>query len=976
MSDARNPCRPHLAIVIALLAFVEQGTVGAEPPVRPPTTAAGEPRVGVRLASAAEIHFVRQVEPLLARRCVACHGQDPAKTLGGLDLTSHAGWRAGGDSGEALISEREPEQSPLLRAVLRKDDVWSAMPPKENDRLTEAEVATLRQWIAQGAVWPVAERLQELRGFVAKEDVSDGVRVTTSGGLSPDWTNRGYAPADLWAYQPIRPSVRLEIDGLIDAGLAKRELTAAPPANRRTLIRRVSFDLVGLPPGHREIEAFATDPRADDVVLAELVDRLLASPHYGERMAQHWLDVSRYADSAGFANDYERGSAWRYRDYVVRSFNADKPYDRFVVEQIAGDEWAAARPDLPELDRIEATLATGFLRMGPWELTGMEVPRIARQRFLDDVTDLVGQAFLGHMLQCARCHDHKFDPVPTRDYYSLQACFATTQLAEQAVAFLPDEQFDNRGKTADLERRIGDFAAALVRLDTAQIERGRAWLKERDLALEPFDRAVEQARKNEDNLRFGRTYDAARSLLQRQKVPDAEIPPRHIEFTPQEFGAERVARKGIERLRWVEDRYGPFAHTVYSGATPDLKSVNAPLRIPSDRWKGTTEESHILAGGDPFSPTEPVHPGVLSAAVIPTESATRQTLPTEREGRRLALAKWIVSADGPLAARVMVNRVWQWHFGQGLAGNPNNFGATGKKPTHPDLLDALASEFIRSGWSVKAMHRKILLSRAYRRSSSHPDATRLAERDPQGTSYAVFQPRRLSAEELRDAMLAASGELVTTVGGPPIRPEINPEAGLQPRQVMGTFAEAWRPSRTPAERNRRTLYVLRLRGLRDPFVEVFDAPSPELSCEARLTSTVAPQAFSLFNSEAVLLRALALAASVRQSATDDSEAVAQMYLRCLGRKPDDEEKELALAHVAAMRERHKTLRFTRPVRKAEIVRDAVEENTGERFSFVERLDDPASYVPDPHPADASVETRALAELGLVLLNTSEFVYVY
>ena len=976
MNDVRPPFRPRLALAFIWLTVVGSAVIASEPPARPAEKATKQAPAGVRPSSDAEVHFIRRVEPLLARRCLACHGQDQGKVLGGLDLTSRAGLQAGGDSGETLIDPSDAEKSPLLRAVLRNDDVWSAMPPKENDRLTDSEVATLRLWITSGAVWPEAERLKELRDLVSRDEEKAGVRVATSGGLSPEWTNRQYAPADLWAYQPISRSERLEIDSLIEAELAKRELTAAPPADRRTLIRRVTLDLVGLPPGHREVDAFVSDPRADDVVVAELVDRLLASPHYGERMAQHWLDVTRYADSAGFANDYERGSAWRYRDYVVRSFNADKPYDRFVIEQIAGDEWAAANPDLPERDRIEATLATGFLRMGPWELTGMEVPRIARQRFLDDVTDLVGQAFLGQMLQCARCHDHKFDPVPTRDYYAIQACFATTQLAEQAIAFLPEERSEAPGAEADIERRINDFAAELVRLDAKQVERGHAWLRDRGLSPERFDSALEQARQNANDLRFGRTYDAARSILQRQKAPDDEIPPRYPEFTPQEFGAERVARKGIERLRWVADRYEPFAHTVYAGATRDLKTVNAPLRVPADRWKGTVEESHILAGGDPFSPTVAVRPGVLTATVAATKTVAAAAIPAEREGRRLALANWIVSQDQPLAARVMVNRIWQWHFGQGLAGNPNNFGATGKKPTHPELLDALASEFIRSGWSVKSLHRKILLSRAYRRGSSHPVGDRLAERDPQGTSYAVFRPRRLSAEELRDAMLAASGELVTTVGGPPIRPEINPEAGLQPRQVMGTFAEAWRPSRTPAERNRRTLYALKLRGLRDPFVEVFDAPSPELSCEARLTSTVAPQAFALFNSEAVFLRALALAAAVSKSTPDLGEAVDQMYLRCLGRRPDAREKELALAHVAAMRQRHTSLRFTRPVRSAEIVRDAVEENTGERFSFVERLDDPAAYVPDLHPADAPAETRALAELGLVLLNTSEFVYVY
>ena len=341
----------------------------------------------------------------------------------------------------------------------------------------------------------------------------DGIVAATAGGLSPDWTNRRYDPAGLWAYQPLKkPSIedpdladRSVIDVLIDE-LRPAGLTVAPRADRRTLIRRATFDLTGLPPTPQEVDAFLTDPQRDHAAFSEVINRLLESSHYGERMAQHWLDVVRYADSAGFSNDYERGNAWRYRDYVIRSFNTDKPFDQFAREQIAGDEMGEnqkaegsgqkedSKPknstfSLPPSDLI---LATGFLRMGPWELTGMEVAKVARQRFLDDVTNSVGETFLGHSLQCARCHDHKFDPVPTRDYYSIQAVFATTQLAERQAAFLPQENITGFVETTYLEQRKEEYEATLERLDVVLLRNAQAWLTENSLSLAAWDEAVEK----------------------------------------------------------------------------------------------------------------------------------------------------------------------------------------------------------------------------------------------------------------------------------------------------------------------------------------------------------------------------------------------------------------------------------------------------------------------------------------------------
>jgi hypothetical protein len=329
-------------------------------------------------------------------------------------------------------------------------------------------------------------------------------------------------------------------------------------------------------------------------------------------MARHWLDVARYADSSGFANDYERGNAWRYRDYVVRSFNADKPYDQFIKEQIAGDE---IKPNDPEM-----LIAVGFLRMGPWELTGMEVAKVARQRFLDDVTNSVGETFLAHSLQCARCHDHKFDPVPTHDYYSIQACFGTTQLAERPVPFLKSENTSGFEEKKYLEARRIEHLAVLERLDEKMLANAEKWFAEKKLDRSAWDKAVANARKfvqGGGQMRKARSFtgvfEVARGAMQKQKLPEGQYPPKLVGFEPVDFGNERVARKGLERLKWELDRYEPFAFSVYDGRTPQVTSVTTPMRMPQDRMtNGELEQTAILGGGDPFSPTKPVKPGVLS----------------------------------------------------------------------------------------------------------------------------------------------------------------------------------------------------------------------------------------------------------------------------------------------------------------------------------------------------------------------------
>ena len=933
-----------------------------------------------------EILYTRRIAPLIREKCLACHGGSPDEIEGGFDVRSLQSMLTGGDSEEPGIVVGKPEQSSLYLAAARGEVNFSAMPPKEAEKLNDQELQWVRQWISTGGKWPAADRQKAInKKYESVWSAEDGITVETSGGLSADWTDRKYDPAGLWAYAPLQkvelssdPSSQNPIDTLIENALPSG-LKVAPPASRRALIRRATFDLTGLPPTPEDVTRFIEDQRSDKMAFADVIDRLLQSSHYGERMGQHWLDVVRYADSSGFANDYQRGSAWRYRDYVIQSFNDDKPYDQFIKEQIAGDE---IMPNDPE-----GIIAVGFLRMGPWELTGMEVERVARQRFLDDVTNSVGETFLGHSLQCARCHDHKFDPVPTRDYYSIQAVFATTQLAERKAEFLPTENTDGFDEKRFIKQLQDSYNKTQADLQIVLEQNSRKWF-DQQIAKASIEKAKKLAQhkkrwdasmvKAKKKKKGGSPFNLVRNEFMKSGIPQDEFPPKLVGFTPHQYGINRVSNRGTQRLTWELERYEPFAHSVYNGHTPTLVRVHQPLRMPEDKTKGELESSCIRSAGDPFAEGEPVTPGTLSVIDSLVSAEIDQSL----SGRRSKFANWIASPNNPLTTRVIVNRIWQWHFGKAIAGNPNNFGSTGGPPTHPQLLDYLASVFISDGWSIKKLHRKIMLSDAYCRASHHPDPVSVTESDPLGKSLAVFQPRRLTAEELRDSMLQVTGELNPSIGGIPCRPEINIEVAMQPRQVMGTFASAWVPNPKPEQRHRRSIYVLKLRGVLHPMLEVFNSPAPDFSCERREASTVTPQVFNLFNSQDSYSRGLALASRVWRETADmppkqrDGAALNRCFQLTLGRQPTIDEQELFLQHW-------KTLEATLPEQARPspevplmVEREAVEENTGERFTFEERLFSNSEFTPDIQPTDTSRHVRALADICLVILNSNEFVYVY
>ena len=844
------------------------------------------------LPGSAQSLFNDAIEPLFRRECIGCHG--PAQALSKLDLSSRESMIKGGARGPSLVPGSAPDS--LLYQVIAGNSKLQ-MPPGRP--LSSDAVELVKQWINGGAQW--SQSTGESKWQLKQED--------------------------LWAFRPLPPFGKKSIDSYIDVKLSAAKITAAPQADKRILIRRATFDLTGLPPTPAEIEAFLADSNA--AAFTDLVDRLLASPRYGERWGRHWLDVVRYADTNGYSNDFERPNAWRYRDYVIRAFNNDKPYDQFVREQIAGDELYPQNP--------EALIATGFLRSGPWEHTGMSVEAVTRQMFLDDVTHATASTFLGLTAGCARCHDHKFDPIPTADYYRLQAVFATAEFARRPLPFLATENIKDLPEEQERLKKI---------------------IQQNDANLKRFDELAQQV------------------VMKKHGVTRAEeLPPGVLAKAVRtkegigagEFEEFKLYQKHGQMYAEQVDRFEPKVFSVSSGPLDGSTDGGPNLKYP-DRSNYKAPQVFVLPGGNVQAPAQPVTPGVLSA-LTKYGNYPEMNIPSDVAGRRAALAQWIANPKNPLTARVMVNRIWQYHFGQGIAADTSNFGKMGAKPTNPELLDALANSFIASGWSIKALHRQIMLSNVYQRASGAATA------DPNNRLLAHFPPRRLEAEALRDSILAVAGELSLDAGGPGTLPQINEDAARQPIHAMGSLRPAYHSSPEKRRRNRRTIYSFQQRSMVDPMIEVFNGPALDLSCERRESSTVPTQAFTLFNSQFVHDMALAMAASIEKQVATNQGRIDLAFQRTFGRTPTDKERSLAIEHLKAMTIYHE--RNPAPPKSARkpLVHNIMSELTGEGFLFVQQ-EDPVKYEENLHPSDAAPSTRALAEITLALLNSNEFVYVY
>lgn len=722
------------------------------------------------------VHFRKTIEPVLQRECLSCHSSKADEVQGGLKLDSRAAWLRGGDSG-AVIVPGKPNDSLLLQALKHADGM--AMPPKK--KLSDQTIADFEKWIAEGAFDPRS-------------------------GTAPTFDDEIKAARSHWSFQPIKkpqpPIVsdthwgRSPLDAFVLEKLAARHWRPASAATKADLIRRVSFDLIGLPPTPAEVATFVNDSTPD--AYERLVDRLLASRHYGEKWATHWLDVVRFAESEGYEYDRHIPDAWRFRDYVIESLQRDKPFDQFLTEQIAGDELAESRPAGDPLVK-ELLSAAIFHRLGPVRRNaGNPDIALSRNEVLTERTDIIGSAILGLTVGCARCHNHKLEPIAQRDYYRLQAYFAATQEHNLSLAS-PDLQQQWEAETARLKARIAELQAKA---------KGLTGPKKDEL-----DTQIE-------------------ALSDQLPEPLATIP------TIRNESAKRTAMHVLKRGVWEQ--------------------------------KG-----------------EPVGPRPLSVLVPDdlTELSSEVTQP------RTKLAQWLTSSENPLTARVIVNRVWQQHFGTGLVKTANDFGLNGERPSHPELLDWLAATFIESGWRLKPLHRLIVLSNTYQMSSAPEHAPPTAATDdPENRWLSHFSRRRLSAEEVRDAMLFVSGQINLKAGGPSVLVPVDPEL------VALLYKPAqWAVTKETREHNRRSIYLMAKRNLRLPFFESLDAPALLASCGRREASTHPPQALELLNGRLANELAAAFALRLeRETDGDRPRLIQRAYELAMGRHATDREQIRAI----------------------------------------------------------------------------------
>ena len=736
------------------------------------------------------VDFARDIQPVLAGRCYACHGPDVAESS--LVLTSHDAATAETDSGMFAVVAGDAEQSEMIRRML-SDDEYERMPP-EGEPIDEATVELFRRWIAEGA----------------------------------EYTSH-------WAFEPIGDPEVPTVDGVdnpIDAFIVRRlddaGLTPAPPADRRTWLRRLAYDVTGLPPTSEALDGFEVD--ASPTAFRRRIDRSLASPDFGERWGRHWLDVVRYAETNSFERDGAKRNAWTYRDWVIDAINADLPYDRFVRDQIAGD--------VVEDGDAATKAATGYWRLGLWDDEPAD-PLQARYDELDDLVSTTSAAFMGLTMGCARCHDHKIDPIPQRDYYSMVSLVRDVTPFGRRFDPHTNNQIDVspadvRERHSEVERRLGHLRDSLRKLEDEYIPRLSA----------PDQRKTEGS------------PEERREVLDRELAGVADD--------------AAVARyEGLKRQ---------IAVTEAEAAGLPPRSFVLGIGVRDD----DPEPTFVLARGNPGSPTDPA-PAAFPE-LFDSDPPPADVIESPGGGRR-AMADWLMSPDHRLAARVIVNRVWQHHFGRGLVRSPNNFGRLGSPPTHPDLLDFLARRLIDDGWRLKPLHRMILTSDAYGRSSVHPDAASCEAVDPGNDRFWRFDPRRLSAEEIRDSILAVSGGLDRRVGGPSVHPRLSAEV----MAGQSRPGEGW-PTSSPNDENRRTVYVHVKRSLILPMLSSFDFPDPDQSCEARFGTLGPDQALALLNGPWVAARAASLSERIagEVSADDGFGAFADAVIRGILRRASTE----------------------------------------------------------------------------------------
>ena len=668
------------------------------------------------------------------------------------------------------------------------------------------------------------------------------------------------AQKSYWAFQPVKKSpvpavkdkawVKTPIDAFILAKLEEKKLQPNPRADKLTLLRRVTIDMTGVPPTQEEIQQFLSDKSPN--AWEKVVDRLLASPAYGERWGRHWLDVARYADSNGFKADETRPNVWRYRDYVINAFNQDKPYDRFVKEQIAGDELYPGNQ--------EALIAMGFNRHWIDETNAPDLFE-RRHQTLDDMTTVTGVAFLGMTFGCARCHDHKFDPILTKDYYRLQAFFANTAFGDGPLPLADPEA----KRKYDEQYAAWDTKTKDIRDEMARI-------------MAPI---LEERKKHSATV----MTDEVQAVIAKPAADRTPLEQQVYHIAETRFGGlgdPVKALKGDNAKRYAELK-------------TQLASFDSmkPAPLPDGQFmrdlNATAPPTYILHGGSRFAPGDEVQPGFLSI-LDPSDAKITPPAGVSSTGRRSALAAWLTDASNPLPARVMVNRIWHYHFGRGIVATPGDLGVMGSRPTHPELLDYLASYFVDNGWSMKKVHRLILLSNAYQEASDF-DA-KIAEADPDNKLLWRYPRHRMEAEAIRDSMLATSGLLNPKMGGPGVFPPVPP--GLISELSATAVAGGWRTEKDPAQSDRRSVYIFVRRNLPYPLLQEFDTANTFESCDYRKNTVTPPQSLDLLNNELVLDWAAKLAGRVlNDSGLTPAAQVDRAFRLAYGRAASPEEQKMA-----------------------------------------------------------------------------------
>lgn len=806
----------------------------------------------------AVLTFEKDVRPIVKAHCTHCHGEEE-KPEGGVDLRLRRFMDHKLDDGGAVVVAGQPAQSALVKVIK------SGEMPKQGSQVSEKELAIIEKWIAQGAKTARAEPLALAPGPIISDE------------------DREY-----WAFQPVqRPKVpvvagaknlRTPVDAFVLAKLREKGLDFAPEADRRALIRRVTLDLTGLLPTPEEVEAFVEDKSR--LAYEQLVERLLASKSYGERWARHWLDVVGYADSNGYSEaDSVRPHAWRYRDYVIRAMNSDKPWDEFIQEQLAGDEMAQAthfdfQQAVLDPKRTEQLTATAYLRMAPDGTgDGPDDPKLARNQVIAEQMKVMTSSLLGLSVACAQCHDHRYDPIPQADYYRLRAIFDPAFNLESWLSpqrrmyslYTPDE----RNKANEIEKQVGEINREAQAMSKKFLD-------------EIFEVEIKKVPEAEQAaFRIARDTPKDKQTVE-QKALIKKYPSALATYSLNLYDQKKqdiVDAKTAEGKKLRDTR-------------PVENFVMALMEV-----KGLLPVSKLFNRGDHEQPKQVVTPGELGILAGPQiEPFKPVKVASGSSGRRLAYAQWLTSGKHPLTARVLVNRFWLNHMGRGIVNTPGEFGRLGELPTHPELLDYLADEFVKSGWKLKSLHRLILLSHAYRQSSVNDDSLL---GDPENQFYARFKMRRIDAETLRDSLLATTGTLVQASYGPPSGIGRDPQGRVVTGIDKGTITLN-KVDPGGADDFRRSIYVQVRRSKPVTVLDTFDAPVMQPNCEMRPQTTVAPQSLLLMNDTFVLENSQRLAQRLEVAAPGNrAEQIKRAWELLFGRPATQPDVARGIAYLDA-----------------------------------------------------------------------------